>query len=391
MNFWLTVPHFVPTIHANNTKNANMPAPKKVKKRGKIYWRVRFNQPSIGITDIDKLFSSKRDAIDFIEQTEAKYKKNRTVIKSKHRFSELIQHAENNRDKIRTRGDKLFTDDTWKVMVMRWKFLSNEAGFKTVPVKDLTWDLIHARLNVMKEERDWKTASKYRYESDLSVLMNYAERLGWITHNPIGDAKSTDRINTSDQRNRVVSQEEFAQLLKCAEMIAATKSSPTYLTFPMFIRFIWETGCRVGELHKLTFSNIKFLHDDDFGAQVIFLGKTTKNRDEKVTFISKELAQIVRRFKIATNEDRIFVSRYYEPFADAKRLAGLDEPDERYGETITFHHLRHSFATHLAASGAAFKELKDAGGWKTGKMVDRYLHPTEESVRSALLKRKINL
>ena len=110
---------------------------------------------------------------------------------------------------------------------------------------------------------------------------------------------------------------------------------------------LWETGCRVGELLKLQYSNIIFLkEDDDFGAQIIFPSSDTKNREEKISFVKKELAELIKSFKSKTNENRVFASRYYTPFNEVKELAGLTEPDARYGETIVFHHFRHSFATY---------------------------------------------
>ena len=367
-----------------------MPTPKKVIINGNERWRVQFNQKSIGLF-IGKTFKTRKEANEFIRDIETKYSKTTKAITTRYRFKDLIERAKKDRNLVRTRGDRQFTEKSWKLMVTRWSFLSNTARFRTILLRDLDWSLINTRLEALKDDRGWSSANKYRYVSDLSVLLRYAEKLGWITHNPVQDAKSTDRINASGQRNRVIKREEYESLVYWADELAAAPRNANahiYQTFPLFMRILWETGCRVGELLKLQFSNIIFLEeDDDFGAKIIFPSRDTKNREEKMSFVNKELAELIKSFKSKTNENRVFASRYYAPFNEVKELAGLTEPDSRYGETIVFHHFRHSFATYLAQDGANEKQLKDAAGWKSISMAAKYVHSTEESVRSALLKR----
>ena len=353
-------------------------------------YRVQIIRPNKGIF-VDKRFKTKREANQYIQEIESKYSTTNKPIDTKYRFRDLIERAKLDRFKVRTRGDKQFTDKSWKLMVTRWTFLSKTAKFSTILVKDLDWKTINTKLETLKEDREWSSANKYRYVSDLSVLLRYAEKIGWVSHNPVQDAKSTDRINAPGQRNRVINREEYAALVYWADKLSEVPrkaNAYAYQTFPLFIRMLWETGCRVGELLKLQYSNIIFLkEDDDFGAQIIFPSSDTKNREEKISFVNKELAELIKSFKSKTNENRVFASRYYTPFNEVKELAGLTEPDARYGETIVFHHFRHSFATYLAQDGANEKQLKDAAGWKSSSQADRYVHSTEESVRSALLKR----
>ena len=353
-------------------------------------YRVQIIRPNKGIF-VDKRFKTKREANQYIQEIESKYSTTNKPIDTKHRFRDLIDRAKLDRFKVRTRGDEQFTDESWKLMVTRWTFLSKTAKFSTILVKDLDWKTINTKLETLKEDREWSSANKYRYVSDLSVLLRYAEKIGWVSHNPVQDAKSTDRINAPGQRNRVIKREEYKALVYWADKLSEVPrkaNAYAYQTFPLFIRMLWETGCRVGELLKLQYSNIIFLkEDDDFGAQIIFPSSDTKNREEKISFVNKELAELIKSFKSKTNENRVFASRYYTPFYEVKELAGLTEPDARYGETIVFHHFRHSFATYLAQDGANEKQLKDAAGWKSISMAAKYVHSTEESVRSALLKR----
>ena len=175
-------------------------------------YRVQIIRPNKGIF-VDKRFKTKREANQYIQEIESKYSTTNKPIDTKHRFRDLIDRAKLDRFKVSTRGDKQFTDESWKLMVTRWTFLSKTAKFSTILVKDLDWKTINTKLETLKEDRDWSSANKYRYVSDLSVLLRYAEKIGWVSHNPVQDAKSTDRINAPGQRNRVIKREEYKALV----------------------------------------------------------------------------------------------------------------------------------------------------------------------------------
>ena len=70
----------------------------------------------------------------------------------------------------------------------------------------------------------------------------------------------------------------------------------------------------------------------------------------------------------------------------AREAAGIDKPDEKYGETLTIHHIRHTWATALGDSGATLAQLMAAGGWKTATVAMRYMKRKEtQSAEAARL------
>ena len=362
----------------------------KPKKQKDGRYRVQIKRPNIGLRK-DRVFSTKREADHYIAQINLKYADSHaepTIIKK--RFSDLVEEVTNKSvlyglKRIDKKPYSKSTIDNW---ANQWKLLSDAGNFKTIPVNDLTWKFMNNRLWELFDERDWQFSTHYKYTIGLGVLFEYAKSKSYVARNPLNDVEKGDRFNKGNQRHRVVTESEFKRLLLCAEQLAANAQNTQESLLHVFIRFMWETGCRRGELLKLEYQNIIFLEDDDFGAQIIFKGETTKNSEEKVSFISKDLANLINDIKKKTNNHKLFLFKApYKEWATVKRMANLDGKDARYDEPITFHHLRHSWATRLGSAGANLKELKDAAGWKSSSQADRYVHSTEESVRSALLKR----
>jgi site-specific recombinase XerD len=58
---------------------------------------------------------------------------------------------------------------------------------------------------------------------------------------------------------------------------------------------------------------------------------------------------------------------------DASRLDGL-----------TWHGLRHTFASRLAMAGVDLRTIQELGGWKTLSMVQRYAHLAPGHLRAAV-------
>lgn len=69
-------------------------------------------------------------------------------------------------------------------------------------------------------------------------------------------------------------------------------------------------------------------------------------------------------------------------FIEACRRAKL--PLGRKTGGISFHCLRHTGATRMLAAGVDIKTVMRIGGWKNLKVMERYLHPTDEAARVAV-------
>jgi integrase len=63
-------------------------------------------------------------------------------------------------------------------------------------------------------------------------------------------------------------------------------------------------------------------------------------------------------------------------FRTAAKAVGL--------ERVWLHLFRHLFASRLAERGAGRAELRDAGGWSSGRMADRYTHARMDRLRALI-------
>jgi len=134
------------------------------------------------------------------------------------------------------------------------------------------------------------------------------------------------------------------------------------------------TGLRRSEGLPLTAENFNF----ETQTATFFQSKTQRH---KTLPISSELAQVARRLIAKAGPGRPLVqvqaSALTVAFRKARIRAGLPE-------SITFHSLRHSFASWLAQAGVDFKTLQSLTGHRSGQALEIYLHSFEPSRRSAI-------
>lgn len=69
-------------------------------------------------------------------------------------------------------------------------------------------------------------------------------------------------------------------------------------------------------------------------------------------------------------------------FQDA--CARADVPHGRQIGGVTFHSLRHTGASRMLAAGHDVETVRRIGGWKNLKVLQRYLHPTDDAARAAV-------
>jgi site-specific recombinase XerD len=82
---------------------------------------------------------------------------------------------------------------------------------------------------------------------------------------------------------------------------------------------------------------------------------------------------------------RVFCRDDGSPWTKEVLRAMLPRVCKRAGlRTIRWHSLRHSYASHLAMTGAHPREIQELGGWSTLAMVERYTHLTPARLRGAI-------
>lgn len=187
----------------------------------------------------------------------------------------------------------------------------------------------------------------------------------FLDTNPVRKVKFFREFNTG---LRVVSPEEEKSLLQNA--------SP-YLQD--LIRFALNTGLRIGEIFALRWSNV----DLQKGILVIFAQKTQRLRDVP---INSETRKVLEAWQFAKKNEFVFYNpETGKPFVDLKagfalgcKKAGISE--------VTWHTLRHTFASRLVGSGVDIVTVKELLGHSSISVTMRYAHTNFDSKRSAVEK-----
>lgn len=141
----------------------------------------------------------------------------------------------------------------------------------------------------------------------------------------------------------------------------------------------YSAGLRVSEVVKLRIKDI------DSDRMQIFV-QNAKGKKDRYVMLSPVLLDILRSylkeckprpreylFEGAVSGNAMSSRTAQEIFLEAKRKAGLKKD-------LSFHSLRHSFATHLLENGVDIKYIKDLLGHFSITTTNRYLHVKRESL-----------
>lgn len=153
------------------------------------------------------------------------------------------------------------------------------------------------------------------------------------------------------------------------------------------ISFLYESGCRKGELVSIRLENVTFT---EFGATVTIPKGKTGSRTIPVVYSASYLRQWVESHPTKGGCDPLFCS-LQEPFAQFS-FSGLSHLmrtlKERTGikKNLYPHLFRHSRASHLANQFTE-QQLKQYLGWTAGSnMAAVYVHLSQRDIQDAVLK-----
>ncbi len=138
------------------------------------------------------------------------------------------------------------------------------------------------------------------------------------------------------------------------------------------VEFARETGLRKGELARLR-------REDRRGNTMFVVSSRARGRTKSRKMRPVALSTRARAILDGLPErgDGLLFGPIGDPraaFRTAARAGGL--------ERLWLHLWRHLFASRLAERGAGRADLRDAGGWSTSRMADRYTHTRMERLRA---------
>lgn len=139
-----------------------------------------------------------------------------------------------------------------------------------------------------------------------------------------------------------------------------------------------ECGLRVGEVGNVRLSDV------DEVAQRIFVRLPTKNKTPRKPFyhenVKKYLAEWMKHRDPYCGHDHLLHNDHARPIKDSGYIqTTIKDTLVMHGITeFSFHRLRHTWATRLAANGADLATVMELGGWRTWDGMKRYLQLSQK-------------
>ena len=206
-----------------------------------------------------------------------------------------------------------------------------------------------------------KPATVNRELDVLKSVMSKAVEWGKLLDSP---ARRVKRLRVENRRTRVLSADEQQRL------VAACRGK-----FRALVTLALLTGARRGELLKLEWDHVS-------DAEIVFL--VTKNGRQRRLPLTPGILDVLR--VLPRIHPWVFTNpRTGKPFQSvAKNLeralarAGISTGD------VTFHTLRHTALSRMIAAGHSDHTVMAISGHSSTRMLERYVHPTQELKISAL-------
>ncbi|MBR3631581.1 MAG: site-specific integrase [Elusimicrobiaceae bacterium] len=236
-----------------------------------------------------------------------------------------------------------------------WKMLKNTLG--NVKMKYLTSAKLQQFYNELADTH--KSSTCNRYFAVLGAVIEFGIKHDlWNGKNPcIVVAKKPEDNN----RESYWGNDKLTQLFQYCKNKQAQQ----------IVRFALHSGMRRREIFDLDWSNV----DMELGVIYILQSKTRKKR---IVPMSNNLQAVLSEIG-AKKSGRVFtmkVSTFESAFKRAKAKAGL--------KGLTFHDLRHTFATTFRVHNGSMSNLQGILGHTTPRMTNRYAHFSPEYLKEVI-------
>lgn len=218
------------------------------------------------------------------------------------------------------------------------------------------------------------------------------KRWGWLEHEIAGQIELEA---PGRGRELFLTEDELEALIAAAASAKKPDGSPDPVG-PHFADAIAGAACigwRRANTLALDWSRVIFpvYEDTDEGRKLVQVGviwteaETTKNGEPLAQPIGDELLELLRSRwekrvtyieRVDGGEDvhhnLVFHDGTGRPFGDTRRRFATAKRAAGVRSDFRWHDLRHTWASHLAQRGVSDRHLQELGGWKDGKMVQRY-------------------
>jgi integrase len=210
----------------------------------------------------------------------------------------------------------------------------------------------------------------------LHGVFAFAMKRGWAASNPVAQVDRPKKSRSPHRRLRFLSPVELDALIRSVpDDVLGHVERPLYLTAAM-------TGLRQGELLALRWSDVDWAAGrirvaDSYTRGKIDTPKSDLGRSVPMADrVARALEQHFQQSFYADDDDLVFChpetghvldpSKLRKRFKEALARARVNQ--------ITFHELRHTFGTQMAAAGAPLRAIQEWMGHADAKTTEIYAH-----------------
>lgn len=236
-----------------------------------------------------------------------------------------------------------------------------------------SFDLERLKASLMKKNELSAATIKHAL---ILVRQVFNKAIAWKLYEGTHPLKGVRLPRLANMKDRFITHEEADALLKAINEISPQMHDMCLLAL--------HTGMRFGEITALK------AQDLDFENGFINIADP-KNKETRKAFMTKAVKEMLESRKPENPDEYVFKARdggrigqATKSFERAVNKVGLNDGIEDSRLRITFHSLRHTFASWLAMQGETILTIKELLGHKSLAMTLRYAHLIPDHKRRAI-------
>lgn len=330
-----------------------------------------------------------REALTKQADLRGKLAKGEKVVSANVRFGESAEHWFESKRKLRPWTRKSYRDALDRILLPR---------FGHCKLGTITPEQVAALIREL-EGKGLASSTIWNYLLPLSGTLAFAVRRGLLAVNPCSLLTSDDRPQRRERKqDHVWSPEEIEALLEASELLARRFGSQ--YDYSPLLRTAVVTGLRLGELLGLQWQDLDLeqgvLHVRRQYSRMGELAPPKTPAALRRIPLSPEVLRFLAGHKLRSRhskeDDFIFASNGGNPLGHRNVTRRGFEPAAELAEIegVSFHSLRHAFASRMIARGISSTVLASLMGHESSTITERrYIHlfdreRTDDAVRKAM-------
>lgn len=337
---------------------------KRTTKTGAIRWVARYTDPTG--RERSRSFDTQREAKAFLQEQERAVRRNEWIAPTDVTVLDLVKERARQATNDSTRNGRRFLQAN----------LGELAGMRVQAVKPAD---IRAWLDALTTGRPWADNQPLAVTTIktcgaiLHGIFTEAVEEDVISRHPMRNVK-LPRVDVSVERAKIVTASEVDAIIAVCEDTAVGRAPNP--TLAAMIQVAAETGLRAGELCGLRVRNVNFLRGEIAVMEQMHQRthefaplKTRASRRvvpvgvETMRIIEKQLQRLPR-----APHETVFATAKGRPFTSASLGAQFRKAARAAGVDMTFHGLRHFYASSLIENGASVVVVQRAMGHASAAM-----------------------